>query len=131
MWRHLLFDTLYRLGRPIWDTPPPQELCDAIEGPNAMPPGHALDVGCGTGTNVIYLAKHGWQATGIDFSAAAIRKARTDAHGIDGATFIEGDVTLGCHTLASACPSTWSSTWAPITPCLITPSRPTWPNWVP
>jgi SAM-dependent methyltransferase len=97
MWRHLLFDTLYRLGRPIWDTPPPQELCDAIEGPNAMPPGHALDVGCGTGTNVIYLAKHGWQATGIDFSAAAIRKARTDAHGIDGATFIEGDVTRLSH----------------------------------
>lgn len=97
MWRHLLFDTLYRLGRPIWDTPPPEELRDAIEGPNAIPPGHALDAGCGTGTNVIYLAQHGWQATGVDFSAAAIRKARTNAHGIAGATFIEGDVTKLSH----------------------------------
>jgi hypothetical protein len=23
-WRHTLFDTQYRLGRPIWDTPPPE-----------------------------------------------------------------------------------------------------------
>ena len=97
MLRHLLFDTLYRLGRPIWDTPPPEELRDAIEGPNAIPPGHALDVGCGTGTNVIYLAQHGWQATGVDFSAAAIRKARTNAHGVPGANFIEGDVTKLSH----------------------------------
>jgi SAM-dependent methyltransferase len=93
MLRHLLFDTLYRLGRPIWDTPPPEELRGAIEGPDALPPGHALDVGCGTSPNVAYLAQHGWQATGVDFSAAAIRKARHQANGIDGATFIEGDVT--------------------------------------
>ena len=58
-----------------------------------MPPGHALHVGCGTSPNVASLAQHGWQATGVDFSAAAIRKARRQANGIDGATFIEGDVT--------------------------------------
>jgi hypothetical protein len=97
MWRHLLFDTLYRLGRPVWDTPPPEKLRDAIEGPDALPPGHALDLGCGTGTNVMYLAQHGWQATGIDFSAAAIGKARQQAKGIAGATFIEGDVTKLSH----------------------------------
>lgn len=92
-WRHLQFDILYRLGRPIWDTPPPEELRDAIEGDDALLPGHALDVGCGTGTNVRYLASHGWQATGVDFSAAAIRRATRDATNIRGATFLEGDVT--------------------------------------
>ena len=102
MWRRLLFDTLYRLGRPVWDTPPPQELCDAIEGPNALPPGHALDVGCGTGTNAIYLANHGWHVAAVDFSAAAIRKARADARGITNATFIEGDVTRLSHLGISA-----------------------------
>jgi SAM-dependent methyltransferase len=67
MWRRLMIDTLYRLGRPPWDTPPPAELREAVEGPDALAPGHALDVGCGTGANVIYLATHGWQATGVDF----------------------------------------------------------------
>ena len=43
------------------------------------PPGRALDLGCGTGTNVITLAKHGWKATGIDFVPRAIKKAKTKA----------------------------------------------------
>lgn len=93
MSRRVLFDALYRLGRPVWDTPPPDELRQVIEGPGALRPGHALDVGCGTGTNVIYLAGHGWQATGVDFSAAAISTARRRADGITGARFIRGDAT--------------------------------------
>lgn len=91
--RQLLFDVLYRLGRPVWDIPPPDHLRSAVEGADALAPGHALDVGCGTGTNVIYLAKHGWRATGVDFSAAAIKRARHNARGVDGAAFLEGDVT--------------------------------------
>ena len=43
--------------------------------------------------NVIYLAKHDWRATGVDFSAAAIKSARRAADGITGATFLEGDVS--------------------------------------
>lgn len=93
MSRRVLFDALYRLGRPVWDTPPPDELRQVIEGPGALRPGHALDVGCGTGANVIYLVGHGWQATGVDFSAAAIQRARRAAAGIPGARFIQGDAT--------------------------------------
>ena len=36
----------------------------------------ALDVGCGLGTEVAYLADKGWSAVGIDLSATAIRHAR-------------------------------------------------------
>ena len=93
MSRRLLFDALYRLGRPPWDTPPPDELRHAIEGPDALSPGHALDVGCGTGTNAIYLARHGWQVTGVDFSSAAIDKARDKAAGVSGPQFMRGDAT--------------------------------------
>lgn len=92
-WRRLMADTMYRIGRPLWDTPPPEPLRELIEGPDGLPPGHALDIGCGSGTNVIYLAQHGWRATGIDFSPTAIDQARRAARGINGATFLVGDVT--------------------------------------
>jgi cyclopropane fatty-acyl-phospholipid synthase-like methyltransferase len=43
------------------------------------PPGRALDLGCGTGTNVLTLAKHGWEVVGIDFAWPAVRRARQKA----------------------------------------------------
>ena len=79
MWRRVLFDVLFRLGRPIWDTPTPPEVRDAVEGPSALPPGRGLDVGCGTSPNVAYLAQHGWDATGVDFSPKAIQLAKRKA----------------------------------------------------
>lgn len=39
-------------------------------------PGRAIDLGCGTGTNVITLAKAGWQVTGVDFVPRAIQIAK-------------------------------------------------------
>lgn len=47
------------------------------------PPGRALDLGCGTGTNVITLARNGWQVTGVDFAPRAIRIARRKAQDAD------------------------------------------------
>src|SRR2546430_15409582 len=41
--------------------------------------GLVLDIGCGTGENVLYLAEHGFVAAGIDGAPSAIRKARAKA----------------------------------------------------
>jgi len=72
-----IFFNLFYFGRPPWDTgiSPPELLAFLA----SHPPGRALDLGCGTGTNVITLARHGWQATGVDFSSRAMRIARRKA----------------------------------------------------
>jgi ubiquinone/menaquinone biosynthesis C-methylase UbiE len=71
--RRLLFQTWY-FRQPPWDTGiSPPELLEFIE---RYPPGSALDLGCGTGTNVITLAKAGWRVMGIDFAPRAIKLAR-------------------------------------------------------
>ena len=44
-----------------------------------LEPGRALDLGCGSGGNAVWLAEHGWQVSGVDFSGVAIEKARTRA----------------------------------------------------
>src|SRR5256886_17568568 len=41
--------------------------------------GLVLDIGCGTGENVLYLAEHGFVAAGNDGAPTAIRKARAKA----------------------------------------------------
>ena len=94
MWRRALYASWYRTGRTPWDTgiTPPEvvELVDDFQGPT---PGRALDLGCGTGTNVAFLAAHGWQGTGVDASARAIATARAKLGGTPGVRLVHGDVT--------------------------------------
>lgn len=73
LFRRLLFQYWY-LGQPRWDTGiSPPELLDFIE---KHKPARAIDIGCGTGTNVNTLAKAGWQVTGVDFAPRAIQLAK-------------------------------------------------------
>ncbi len=69
------------------------ELLDREAKDRPVPPGRAVDLGCGTGTHTIELARRGWQATGIDNQPRALRAARARAAGEPGATFVPGDVT--------------------------------------
>ncbi len=89
--RRLKFNLWY-LRKPTWDsgiTPP--ELFQFIQ---SHPAGRAIDLGCGTGTNVITLAKTGWQATGIDFASRAIQIARRKLKKQNiNAKLLVGDVT--------------------------------------
>ena len=69
-----MFEAMYWLGMTPWDTGiTPPEVVSFIANHG---PGRAIDLGCGTGTNAIYLAEHGWQVVGVDFSRGAIRTAR-------------------------------------------------------
>jgi SAM-dependent methyltransferase len=71
-----------------------QWLIDVVEGANRLEPARALDLGCGGGRNTLYLARHGWDAIGIDMLTAAVDKARSAAVGpAASARFVQGDVT--------------------------------------
>ncbi len=86
---------MYRLGFTPWDSGvPPPELIDVIEGARRLPPGRALDLGCGTGTTTIYMASNGWQVIGVDFVPRPIRAARAKAVAAGlSVAFLVGDVT--------------------------------------
>lgn len=75
-----------------WSGRPNQTLVDVVSG---LTPGRALDVGCGEGGDVIWLAHQGWQATGIDVAPTAIARAEAAAHAAglpsDQAGFVAAD----------------------------------------
>lgn len=73
-----------------------------------MPPGHALDLGCGDGGDALWLARRGWQVTAVDVSSVAVERLtalalaqglpdRITAHRHDlGESFPEGTFDLVC-----------------------------------
>ena len=54
-----------------------------------LSPGTAIDLGCGEGGDVLWLAEQGWTALGLDISATAVGRARKEAaaRGLGGASF--------------------------------------------
>jgi SAM-dependent methyltransferase len=88
------YKLMYRLGVAPWEwRDVPETWGPLFEAENAPPPGRALDVGCGTGRDAVYLTKQGWRVTGIDFSGEALAKAKKRAarEGVE-ADFRQGDV---------------------------------------
>ncbi|MGC9221600.1 MAG: class I SAM-dependent methyltransferase [Solirubrobacteraceae bacterium] len=57
----------------VWTAEPNRFLVEEVAG---RKPGRALDLACGEGRNGIWLAQRGWEVTGVDFSAHAIKKGR-------------------------------------------------------
>lgn len=79
----------------VWSGNPNAQLVAEASG---LTPGTALDVGCGEGGDVIWLAQRGWTVTGADFSANGLARAarhaeqagvaeRTDWWQVDARTF--------------------------------------------
>lgn len=75
--KNRFFFNLWYLSSPPWDSGiSPPELLDFIQ---KHPAGRAIDLGCGTGTNVVTLARSGWDVTGVDFADFAVILARRKA----------------------------------------------------
>jgi 2-polyprenyl-3-methyl-5-hydroxy-6-metoxy-1,4-benzoquinol methylase len=70
------WDERYSGEEDLWSgAPNPQLVTEASE----LTPGSALDVGCGEGGDVIWLAQNGWTVTGADFSKNALACAARHA----------------------------------------------------
>jgi SAM-dependent methyltransferase len=73
------WDSLYRTGTPLWETGRPSpELVQMIRE-KTLRPMRTLELGCGTGADAVFLAKHGFEVTAVDSSPTAIERARTRA----------------------------------------------------
>ena len=59
-------------GRPAADDPRPN--ARLTETAADLPPGDALDLGCGDGGDALWLAGRGWRVTAVDISAVAVER---------------------------------------------------------
>jgi SAM-dependent methyltransferase len=86
------WDEMYRSQDQVFSGAPNGVLVTEVTG---LPPGQALDVGCGEGGDALWLARNGWQVTEVDISATALRRgaaAGTDVVGL--VTWKEADLTV-------------------------------------
>ncbi|WP_238432525.1 class I SAM-dependent methyltransferase [Micromonospora tarensis] len=58
------------------ENPPHPYLADQVSD---LTPGTALDAGCGTGAEAVWLASHGWRVTAVDIASAALARAAARA----------------------------------------------------
>jgi SAM-dependent methyltransferase len=70
------WDQRYAEAERVWSGRPNSALVAEVEG---LPPGRALDVGCGEGADAIWLAQRGWEVTALDVSQVALDRARAAA----------------------------------------------------
>jgi len=74
----IMYELAYRTSKPGWDDDQVPSQVAGL-GPQQGGGGRVLDLGCGTGTQAIYLGGKGFDVTGIDLSGTAIRRAREKA----------------------------------------------------
>lgn len=96
----------YRESERIWSGDPNPALPREVAG---LPPGRALDLGCGEGGDAIWLAGQGWHVTAVDISGVALERAarQADAAGVsDRVDWQRHDLSLsfpeGSYDLVSA-----------------------------
>jgi len=89
---HASWEERYRDAPALWSgRVNPPLVAEATD----LPPGRALDVGCGEGGDVLWLAGRGWQVTGLDWSEVALARAaeHAAAAGVpDRVEWVRGDV---------------------------------------
>src|SRR5262245_23484393 len=73
------WDESYRTGTTPWDTGRPSPELQRVLSESAIAPGRAVELGCGTGTNSVWLAQQGFDVHGVDLSPLAIERAQQRA----------------------------------------------------
>ncbi len=92
--RQAHWDRRYIEGDLPWDAGVVEMALARVLESLALTRGQALEIGCGTGTNAIELARRGFRVIAIDVSQKAIEVAaqKADAEGVDGIEFRACDV---------------------------------------
>lgn len=65
------WDGVYAARPAATDPRPNDRLTETVTG---LPPGDALDLGCGDGGDALWLARRGWHVTAVDISAVAVER---------------------------------------------------------
>jgi len=73
------FEKSYRTGETPWDSGIPSAELVRVLDAGLLPGKTVLEIGCGTGTNAIALARRGYRVTAVDFVDMAVRRAREKA----------------------------------------------------
>ena len=91
----------YGAAERVWTGRANATLVDVVQD---LPPGTALDLGCGEGGDAVWLALRGWQVTAVDVSRTALD--RTDRHAEQAG--VADRVTTQQHQLGRSFPDgTW------------------------
>jgi SAM-dependent methyltransferase len=93
MTENIEWNDRYRDGDLPWDTGFPSSELQNVLDRNTIQPCRALELGCGTGTNSVWLAQQGFEVTGIDLAPLAVERAegRARAAGV-AVRFLVADV---------------------------------------
>jgi SAM-dependent methyltransferase len=87
------WDARYRTGDTPWDSGLPSRELRRVLEERGLVPCRTLELGCGSGTNAVFLAQRGFRVTAVDCSALALERARQQAADADvSVEWIEGDV---------------------------------------
>jgi SAM-dependent methyltransferase len=81
----------------IWSGRVNVQLASVVDG---LPPGRALDLGCGEGGDAVWLAERGWQVVAVDISATALRRAAAEAE----TRGVRGRIDFQQHDLSDSFP---------------------------
>ena len=84
------WEQLYRDEFTPWDTGRPESHLMQTVAELPVPPCPALDVGCGTGVNAIWLAEQGFEVVGLDLSETALKLSR-ERPGANKCSFVQMD----------------------------------------
>ena len=77
--RDINWDSHYQSGEPPWETGQSSAELARVLAEQPIQPCRAIELGCGTGINALWLAQQGFDVTGVDSSRLAIEKARQRA----------------------------------------------------